>query len=78
MAEIRLAEELWTTSMLPEGCLERWRRRDGEAIEAGAAVADVRIEDALHTITSPASGRLSQLVEENAVVEPGSVIGAVQ
>ena len=78
MAEIRLAEALWATSIAPEGVLEQWRRREGDLVEAGAPVATVRIEDALHTITSPQSGRLQLLARENAIIEPGTIIGTVQ
>jgi hypothetical protein len=38
---------------------------------ANGAMAEIRIEDALHEITAPASGRLTILAAANTVVEPG-------
>lgn len=75
MTEIRLGEELWQNGMLPEGILERWFVADGAAVAAGAKVAEVRIESALHEIMAPAGGALTILAAENAVVEPGTVVG---
>jgi hypothetical protein len=63
--------------MSPEGVLELWRQHDGMLVRAGACVADVRIEEALHKLTAPASGRLHILVRSNSVVEPGTVIGRI-
>src|SRR4051794_30223838 len=41
---------LWRNSMLPEGILERWLVADGDTAHAGHAIAQVRIEGALHDI----------------------------
>ena len=50
MADVRVAEDLWSTGMLPEGILERWLVADGSRVRAGEAVAAVRIGEALHDI----------------------------
>jgi pyruvate/2-oxoglutarate dehydrogenase complex dihydrolipoamide acyltransferase (E2) component len=76
--DIRLPEALWSTSLMPEGALERWRGTHGALISAGAAVAEVRIEDALHEIVAPSAGRLHIYAPVNSVVEPGTVIGAIE
>ena len=39
MADVRVAEDLWSTGMLPEGILERWLVADGSRVRAGEAVA---------------------------------------
>jgi len=78
MAEIRISEQFWSTSLAPEGVLEGWRSRDGGLVRDGASVARVRIEDAIHEILAPCSGRLSILLNRNAVVEPGTVIGQIR
>ena len=77
MADVHVAEELWSTSMLPEGVLERWFVADGARVRAGEAVAAVRIGDALHDIASPAEGCLTVLAPVNQVVDPGCVIAEV-
>lgn len=74
---ISVVPELWATSLLPEGILERWMFEDGGAVEMGDPVAVVRIESALHDIMAPAKGRLHIHSQANAVVEPGSVIGCI-
>ncbi|KQQ21390.1 biotin attachment protein [Methylobacterium sp. Leaf123] len=77
MADIHVAEELWSTGMLPEGVLERWLVPDGASVRAGEAVAAVRIGEALHDIASPAAGRLTVLAPVNEVVDPGCIIAEV-
>jgi pyruvate/2-oxoglutarate dehydrogenase complex dihydrolipoamide acyltransferase (E2) component len=75
--DIRMDTDLWATSMFPEGLIERWLVADGAAVIAGDRVAEVRIEDALHEIVAPASGRLTISSSRNSVVEPGAVIAQV-
>jgi pyruvate/2-oxoglutarate dehydrogenase complex dihydrolipoamide acyltransferase (E2) component len=74
---ISVAPELWATSILPQGVLERWIFADGKPVNVGDPVAVVRIESALHDIVAPAKGLLQINFQTNAVVEPGSVIGYV-
>lgn len=77
MAEIHVAEGLWSTGMLPEGILERWLVMDGARVEAGEAVAAIRIGEALHDIVSPASGRLEVLAPASEMVDPGCIIAEI-
>jgi len=58
MSDIRVPDDLWATNMMPEGVLERWLVADGDSVRAGAPLAMVRIEGALHEIISPAGGLL--------------------
>lgn len=75
--DIRITEDLWSGRMLPEGVIERWVAGDGALVEMGEPIAEVRIEEALHEIVAPASGRLVTYVSKNDVVVPGSVIGQI-
>lgn len=75
--DIRIAEDFWSTRMLPEGIIERWVVADGAIVTMGAPVAEVRIEESLHEILAPASGRLVTYASNNDVIEPGSVIGQI-
>lgn len=75
--DIRIAEDFWAGRMLPEGVVERWIAANGDEVAAGTPVAEVRIEDSLHEIIAPASGRLMTYVAKNDIVEPGSVIGQI-
>ena len=74
---VSIAPELWATSTLPEGVLERWLFANDGSVEAGDPVAMVRIESALHDILAPAKGQLKIIRKTNAVIEPGSVIGYI-
>lgn len=74
MQDIKIDEALWASSMLPEGIVERWFVADGAKVATGDLMAEIRIEDALHEITAPASGRLTIVAAANAVVEPGSLL----
>jgi hypothetical protein len=73
--QIRVAPELWATSIMPQGVLQKWLRPDGTLVEAGEPVASVRIEDSLHELMAPVSGWLRTGCAPNSVVEPGMVIG---
>jgi hypothetical protein len=75
---LKAAESLWSTSIMPEGCLEHWRVADGARVHLGQALADLRIEGALHEIVAPAAGRLFQSARVNSVVQPGDLLGRLQ
>ena len=77
MHEIRVDEVLWASSMLPEGTIVRWLVADGAMVTAGKPIVEVRVEDALHEITAPASGRLTIAAAANNVVEPGSLLATL-
>jgi pyruvate/2-oxoglutarate dehydrogenase complex dihydrolipoamide acyltransferase (E2) component len=74
MQDIKVDEALWASSMLPEGIVERWFIADGAIIAVGDLMAEIRIEDALHEITAPASGLVTIIATRNTVVEPGSLL----
>jgi pyruvate/2-oxoglutarate dehydrogenase complex dihydrolipoamide acyltransferase (E2) component len=74
MQDIQVDEALWASSMLPEGIVERWFIADGAIVAVGDLMAEIRIEDALHEITAPVSGRLTIVAAANTVVEPGSLL----
>lgn len=76
-SDIIIPAELWGTSILPEGLLERWIFDDDTLVEAGDPVAAIRIEGALHNIVAPAKGRLEIGCRQNSIVEPGSIIGTI-
>jgi pyruvate/2-oxoglutarate dehydrogenase complex dihydrolipoamide acyltransferase (E2) component len=74
MADVRIDEALWASSILPEGIMERWFFSEGAIVTVGDRIAEVRIEEARHEITALASGRLTIIAAANAVVEPGSLL----
>ena len=77
ITKIAVSPDLWATSVLPEGIIERWLFADGSSVEAGDPVATIRIEDALHDLMAPARGRLNIGLKVNSVVEPGMGIGTI-
>lgn len=74
---IIVTPDLWGSSIMPEGILESWLAVDGSHVDAGDTVAKVRIEDAVHNLTAPATGWLRVQTSVNSLVEPGSVIGEI-
>jgi pyruvate/2-oxoglutarate dehydrogenase complex dihydrolipoamide acyltransferase (E2) component len=77
MPSVRIPEDLWDTSMAPEGVLEAWLAVPGAAVAKGQPLAEIRVEDCLHRIQSPCDGRLAPLALANAIIQPGEVIGVV-
>ena len=76
--ELRVADDLWAASMLPEGTFERWRVMDGQRVETGEVVAEIMVEGALHEITAPSAGRLAQAVRAGDIIEPGTLLAQLQ
>jgi len=77
MPHLRIPQDYWAGAMLPEGVLERWCVPDGATVHHGQALAQVRVEDALHDLLSPAAGRLRVGCGAGAVVDPGMEIGRI-
>ena len=77
MSEIRVPEGLWDTGATPEGVVINWFFGDGDAVSAGAVVAEIMVAKTQYQIESPAAGRLRIEAPVDAVVVPGAVIGAV-
>ena len=50
---------------------------DGAHIRAGAAIAQVRIENALHDMLASAIGRVTTIAAFSDVIEPGSVLSQI-
>jgi pyruvate/2-oxoglutarate dehydrogenase complex dihydrolipoamide acyltransferase (E2) component len=67
----------WRNNVLPEGILERWLVVDGETAREGHAVAQIRIEGALHDIVAPATGRLTIAAQKLSVIEPGFLLATL-
>lgn len=78
MSEIKIDESLWASSILPEGTVVRWLVPNGAVVTAGHAIAEVRIEDALHEITAPTDGRVRIIAGKNSVIEPGSPLANLE
>lgn len=74
---IVVTPDLWGSSIMPEGILEGWLAVDGSHVDAGDAVAKIRVEDAVHNLIAPAAGKLRVQAPVNSLVEPGSVIGEI-
>ena len=74
---INADEALWSDSMLPEGIMERWLIIDGAVARQGHAIAEVRIEGALHGIIAPATGCLAISAPLSSVIEPGILLATL-
>jgi len=77
MANVVVEPDFWVSRMLPEGVIERWIVADGAFVKSGDPLAELRIENNLVELKSPASGRLTTGLPTNSIVEPGMVIGRI-
>jgi biotin carboxyl carrier protein len=76
--DVKVDEALWASSMLPKGVVEQWFVADGAIAAAGAPIAGIRIEGALHDIPAPAKGRVKIIAATNAIIEPGSLLAKLE
>jgi biotin carboxyl carrier protein len=74
MADLRVPDDLWQTSIMPEGILERWLVPDGTIVAQGQPVAMVRVGESLHEIAASSGGQLTTIAAASSMVEPGSLI----
>jgi len=77
MLAVTVSEDFWNAKMAPEGQLERWRAFDGQTVEPGQALVEVRIEGSLHEILSPAGGVLVVSAHAGDIIQPGDRLGWV-
>jgi pyruvate/2-oxoglutarate dehydrogenase complex dihydrolipoamide acyltransferase (E2) component len=75
--DVRVDEAIWASTILPEGIVQRRFIADGALAETGVKIAEIRVEGALHEITSPARGRVTIVAAVNDVVEPGSLLATL-
>jgi len=62
-----------------EGRLVRWRREDGDRVEAGEVVAEIETDKAVVEIEAPSAGVLARFVTApGTVVKMGGTIGVVR
>ena len=74
MPDIRVPDDLWSTSLMPEAILERWLVSDGASVSQGQPIAMIRVGENLHEISAPAGGLLRTTAAASSMVEPGSLI----
>ena len=75
--DIRVPPELWSSSIMPEGMVEKWLQQDGSRVKAGSPIAAIRIEGMLHEVMAPSTGMLKCASKVNSVIDPGCVIGQI-
>ncbi len=78
MKNIFVPDAPWRRSKAPLGVLERWRVRNGENVQRGQAVAEVRVGGAVHELVAPCSGQMRTFAETNDLVAPGVLIGRIE
>ena len=67
----RVDETIWTSTISPEGIVQRWFIADGAIAKTGYKIVETRVKDALHEITSPVSSSLTIVAAVDNFVEPG-------
>lgn len=75
MAMLCVPDDLWANAPTLQGSLQRWAVSDGALVTAGQALAEIRIEDAVHDIVAPAAGQLFRSATPNDTLEPRLLLG---
>ena len=75
MAMLCVPDDLWANAPTRQGSLQRWTVSDGALVTAGQALAEVRIEDAVHHIIAPAAGQLFRSATPHDTLEPRLLLG---
>lgn len=75
--DIKVPPELWASSIMPEGVVEKWLEPDGSIVKAGTPIAVIRIEGMLHELMAPSTGTLKCAYKVNSVIDPGCVMGQI-
>ena len=66
------------TDTMEEGVLLAWKKREGEQVQAGEALAEIETDKAIMDLEAFASGILRKiLVQEGATVMSGTLIGVI-
>jgi hypothetical protein len=78
MQDIRVNGALWASTMFPEGVVERWLIADQAIVAKGQRIAEIRIEDGLHDIATPASGQVTIVAAASSLVEPGALLATLR
>ncbi len=75
MTDVRIPEEI--VGQGAEGAISVWLFKDGETVTEGDVLAEVMNEKAASELLSPASGRLTILVEAETPVRMGQVVARI-
>lgn len=75
MTNITIPKNMWDEDQ--EAALSTWYFKDGEAVEAGAIVAELMVEKSSFEILAPKAGLLKVLIVEEEIVTAGQVIGTL-
>lgn len=75
--DIKVPPELWASSIMPEGVIEKWLQPDGSRVSVGDPIAAIRVEGMLHKLLAPCTGTLRANCKANSVIDPGFVIGRI-
>src|SRR5262249_46320148 len=66
------------TDTMEEGVLLAWKKREGDSVQAGEALAEIETDKAIMDLEAFASGILRKiLVQEGATVMSGTLIGVI-
>ncbi len=66
------------TDTMEEGVLVAWKKREGDSVQAGEAIAEIETDKAVMDLEAFASGILRRvLVQEGATVMSGTLIGVI-
>ena len=77
MVQVAVSPDFWVSRIYPEGIIERWLVQNGATVKTDQPLAELRIEGAMITLKSPASGTLVIETHGSSPIEPGAVVGHI-
>lgn len=71
--DLIIPADLWDGEA--QGVISAWLYADGDAVPAGAVVAEVMVEKVSHDLVAPVGGVLSVLMSEETPFDRGALVG---
>jgi len=75
MTEVTVPTGLWDTG--DEAAISAWLYADGDAVAAGAVIAEIMVEKSSFELVAPASGTLAILVAAEIPVVQGQTVARI-
>lgn len=75
MTDVTIPVGLWKDD--DEAAISAWFYSDGDAVSAGAVIAEIMVEKSSFELVAPASGTLAILVPAEESVRPGQAAARI-
>lgn len=74
--DIIIPSDLWEDDAV--GVISSWLYDDGDTVSKGEVIVEIMVEKVVYELEAQASGKLVQLVDAEAEVAEGAIIGRIE